>query len=104
MSDVKSIGFLLFNGPDSADSGTVSGLSNAALKRGLDVQIFMMHEAVLNSTNEEFLRLADSGAKITVCSHNAEQRNVDRTEKFNYGSQYDHANMIMSVDKYLSFI
>ncbi len=104
MSDVKSLGFLLFGGPDSADSGTVAGLSDVALKRGLDVEIFLMHEAVLNSTNEEFIRLADDGAKITVCSHNADQLKAERTEKFNYGSQYDHANMIMNVDKYLSFI
>lgn len=104
MNDVKSIGFLLFGGPESADSGTVAGLSGAALKRGLDVEIFMMHEAVLNSTNEKFLSLADSGAKITLCAHNANLLDAPRTEKFNYGSQYDHTNMILSVDKYLSFI
>lgn len=104
MSDVKSIGFLLFSGPDSADSGTVAGLSGAALKRGLDVEIFLMHEAVLNSANEKFIDLADNGANITVCSHNADQLNAERNEKFKYGGQYDHANMILSVDKYLSFI
>jgi len=104
MSDVKSIGILLFNGPDSADSGTVAGLSERALNRGLEVEIFMMHEAVLNSTNEKFIRLADSGAKITVCSHNSDQLEAERNEKFKYGSQYDHSNMILNVDRYLSFI
>ncbi|MDH5542429.1 MAG: hypothetical protein OEY64_05645 [Nitrospinota bacterium] len=102
MGEVKSIGFLLFGGPNSQDCTLVEGISSAALKRGIHVEIFMMYEAVLNSANEKFLKLADDGAKITVCAHNSDELKVQRSDKFHYGSQYDHSKMIYDVDRYIA--
>ncbi len=99
----KKLGFILFTGPDSQDAQTVVGLASAALKRGIGVELFLMHNAVHNASVESFNELADKGANITVCTHNADQLKAQRNEKFKYGSQYDHSNMIGEVDRYLAF-
>ncbi len=99
----NKIGFLLFDGPNGQDSATVKGLAGAALKRGLEVEIFIMHEAVLNSLDKDFEKLADEGAKIVACGHNADMLEAKRSDKFSYGSQYDNANMLNEVDKYIAF-
>ena len=100
----KTLGFLLFRGPDSEDVRTVTGLAEAALERGIGVEIFVMHQAVLNSTVEVFAALAGKGATVTVCSHNADELKAYRIDDFKYGSQYDHSNMLTDVDRYVAFI
>lgn len=99
----KKIGFLLFNGPYSQDVGTVAGLAGAALKRGLEVEIFVMYEAVLNSVNDKLTKLADDGAKIIVCGHNADELGAERTDKFTYAGQYENAILLNEADKYIAF-
>ncbi|MBI5178374.1 MAG: DsrE family protein [Nitrospinae bacterium] len=100
----KKLGILLFNGPDSQDVHTAIGLAESALARGVEVDIFMMHKAVLNSAVPALEALADKGARITVCAHNADQLKAARSEKFHYGSQYDHANIVADSDRYLAFV
>ena len=104
MADNKKLGLMLMNGPDSQDVYTVIGLANAALDRGIEVDIFMMHNAVLNAAVAGLEKLADRGAKITVCAHNADELRAVRSEKFTYGSQYDHSNIVGDSDRYLAFL
>jgi len=100
---MKKIAFLLFGGPNSQDARTVAGLAKASIKRGLEVDIFIMYEGVQNSRNKEFSALADAGVKITACAHNSDEFKITKNEKFKYGSQYDNANFIAGVDKYVAF-
>jgi sulfur relay (sulfurtransferase) complex TusBCD TusD component (DsrE family) len=100
----KKLGILLFNGPDSQDVHTAIGLADSALNRGIAVEFFMMHQAVLNSGVAALEKLADRGAKITVCAHNADELKAARSEKFHYGGQYDNSNIINDTDRYLAFL
>ena len=90
-------------GPDSQDIFNVIGLAEAALVKGIGVDIFLMHRGVLNSTVSGLDALADMGAVITVCAHNAGELKAHRNEKFKYGSQFDHANIINDATRYLAF-
>jgi sulfur relay (sulfurtransferase) complex TusBCD TusD component (DsrE family) len=100
----KKLGILLFNGPESQDVYTAIGLADAALNRGIGVEMFMMYNAVQNIVVPELESLADRGATITVCTHNADERKAARSEKFRYGGQYDNANIVGDSDRYLAFI
>lgn len=102
--DVKKLAILLFRGPDSQDLNSAVGLASAALKRGIEVEIFMMYEAVLNAVTEKLQKLAEQGAKVTLCSHNADQLKVARDDRFVYGSQYDHAQIVNDADRYVAFV
>lgn len=104
MKDERSLGFLVMNGPESQDIRTVIALASAALDKGIAVELFLMHLGVLNSTLPELDSLCDRGAKVTVCSHNANELKAHRNEKFAYGSQMNHCEMIYRCTRYLAFV
>lgn len=100
----KRLGILLLSGPQSQDVGTAVGLASAALKRGMEVEIFMMYEGVLNTVNEQLKALChQDGAKITLCSHNADELKAHRDDAFNYGSQFDHSYILNDSHRYVTF-
>ena len=99
----KKLGILLFSGPQSQDVGTAAGLASAALTRGMEVEIFMMYEAALNTVSERLKELCTRGAKITICSHNADELKAHREEGFTYGSQLDHSYIVNEAHRYVAF-
>ena len=99
----KKLGILLFSGPQSQDIGTAVGLASAALKRGIEVEIFMMYEAVLNSVNEKLKELCADGAKVTLCNHNVGELKAHKEDILNYGSQFDHSYFVNDSDRYIAF-
>lgn len=99
----KKLAFLVMTGPESQDIYNVIGLAGAALEKGIGVEIFMMHRGVLNAAVPALETLVDKGAIITVCAHNAGELKAHRNEKFNYGSQFDHANIVNDATRYLAF-
>lgn len=100
----KKLGILLFNGPESQDVRTAIGLADSALSRGIGVDFFIMHLGVLNAAVPELEKLAERGAVVTVCAHNADELKAPRSDKFHYGGQYDNANLVADTDRYLAFI
>ena len=104
MSDEKKkLAILLFSGPQSQDVGTAVGLASAALKRGIEVEIFMMYEAVLNTVNERLKELCSDGAKVTLCKHNVDELKAHMDDAFNYGSQFDHSYIAQDAHRYVAF-
>lgn len=103
-SNAKKLGILLFTGPESEDVNSVVGLAQAALKRGIKVEIFMMYEAVYNTVKESLKKVCEDGAEVTLCDHNARELNAARYEKFKYASQYEHSNIAGNSDRYIAFI
>lgn len=100
----KKLGILLFTGPESEDVNSVVGLAEAALQRGIKVEIFMMYEAVYNSVKESLKKVCENGAKVTVCKFNAQELKAEEYEKFSYASQYENSNIAGNSDRYIAFI
>ncbi len=101
----KKLGILLFNGPESQDTRTAIGLSSAALKEDVEVELFLMYEGALNATNEPLQELAkDKRVKVTVCTHSADELHAFKYPGFKYGSQYDNAFIADETDRYVAFI
>ena len=104
MSQAKEkLGILLFSGPHSQDVGTVAGLAEAAMRRGAEVEIFMMYEAVLNSLSDRLKKLCEDGLKVTLCSHNADELSAEKYNRFIYGSQYDNSHLASEATRYIAF-
>ena len=100
----ERLGIFLTTSPEHENSHTVIKLSEAALGRGLDVDIFIMCDGVHNAFTPEFEALVRKGIRIILCSHNLAQRYRPQIEgTIVCGSQYDHAQLVSMVDRYLAF-
>ena len=101
----RKLGILLFNGPENQDIRTVIGLATTALKSGVEVELFLMYEGVLNAAYKPLQELSkDKNFKVTVCTHNADELKAFKFEGFKYGSQYDNSFIANESDQYISFI
>ncbi|MFA4936573.1 MAG: DsrE family protein [Candidatus Methanoperedens sp.] len=97
------LGILLTTSPENENTNTVIEISKAAREQGHDVSIFLMYDGVYNVNNKEFAELVNKGVEITICAFNAEQRRVAKVDGILFGSQYDHACIANSADRFVSF-
>jgi hypothetical protein len=88
-----------------ADLDHIAGVIGAARKAGHPVEVFMTDEGVKFSRDSRFLELLEGGGvEVTVCEHNCETLGVrDRTERINYGSQYNNAGMVHGSGRLIVF-
>jgi len=100
----ETLGFLLTTSPESENTHTVINLAEAALARGVEVQIFLMCDGVHNAFEPRFEGLVEKGARIVLCTHSLGERHRPKLEgPIVCGSQYDHAQLVHGVDRYLAF-
>jgi DsrE/DsrF/DsrH-like protein len=104
MKMAEKLGLFLSTSPEHENTHTVSKLAEAALERGHEVDIFIMCDGIHNVFVESFVGLVDKGARIILCSHNLAERQRPKIEgPIVCGSQYDHAQLVSQVDRYLAF-
>jgi hypothetical protein len=100
----EKLGMFLTTSPEHENTHTVIKLAEAAMRRGAEVHIFLMCDGVHNAFIAGFGALADQGAHIVLCSHNLSERQRPKIEgAIVCGSQYDHAQLVSHVDRYLAF-
>jgi DsrE/DsrF-like family len=100
----EKLGIFLSTSPENENTHTVIKLAEAALGHGHEVQIFIMCDGVHNAFVPGFEALVDKGARIVLCSHNLAERHRPKIEgTIVCGSQYDHAQLVGNVDRYLAF-
>ena len=98
------LGFFLSTSPEHENTHSVCRLAEAALACGHEVHIFIMCDGVHNAFVPGFQALVDKGARIVLCSHNLAERQRPKIEgTIVCGSQYDHAQLVSGVDRYLAF-
>jgi len=100
----ETLGIFLSTSPEHENTHSVIKLAEAAIGRGHEVHIFFMCDGVHNAFIPGFERLADMGAHLVLCSHNLSERQRPKIEgAIVCGSQYDHAQLVGQVDRYLAF-
>jgi hypothetical protein len=100
----ERLGFFLSTSPEHENTQTVVKLAEAAMQRGIDVSIFIMCDGVHNAFTSAFASLALQGARLVLCSHNLGERQRPKIEgAIVCGSQYDHAQLVSGVQRYLAF-
>jgi sulfur relay (sulfurtransferase) complex TusBCD TusD component (DsrE family) len=103
MNETRKLGILLTTSPEHANTNTVIKLVKAAREKGIEVEIFLMCDGVLNINDISFLRLLDCDAAICLCQQNLNERFQDEAEGIKMGSQYDFACSIRDVDRLVAF-
>ncbi|MBI5187017.1 MAG: DsrE family protein [Nitrospinae bacterium] len=96
------LGILLTSGPFSPDAHTAIQLARAALEQNIEVEMFLMMDAVYHVNGDRLDGMIKSGVKITLCAHNAGERGVPQREGYNFGSQYDLAQLTAKADKMIT--
>jgi sulfur relay (sulfurtransferase) complex TusBCD TusD component (DsrE family) len=100
----QKLGLLLTTSPEREHTHTVLKLAEAAIARRVDVEIFIMCDGVHNAIAPRFKALVEKGVGIVLCSHNLGERHRPKIEGVIVcGSQYDHAQLVHEVDRYLAF-
>ncbi len=103
MNEKRKLGILLTTSPEHANTHSVIKISEAALKSGVEVRIFLMCDGVLNVNHAPFLQLLSKGAQICLCQQNLNERFLDDANGVTLGSQYDFACNVREVSRLLAF-
>ena len=70
------LGLLLSTPPSHPSVETVIQLSQAALRRGIDVYLYLIDEGVKTATDQRYLSLIDAGVKMSVCAYGCQQYGI----------------------------
>ncbi len=72
----RKLGLLLSTPPSHPSVETVLQLAQAALRRGVEVYLYLIDEGVKTVTDQRYLRLIDVGVKMSVCAYGCQQYGV----------------------------
>lgn len=70
------LGLLLSTPPTHPSVETVVQLSQAALRRGIDVYLYLIDEGVKTATDQRYISLIDAGVKMSVCAYGCQQYGI----------------------------
>ena len=70
------LGLLLSTPPSHPSIETVVQLARAALRRGVEVYLYLIDEGVKTVVDRRYLSLIDAGVKMSVCAYGCQQHGV----------------------------
>ena len=65
----RKLGLLLSTGQSPLNVDTVALLSEAAMRKGVDVYLYLIDEGVKNMKDPRLAVLLDKGIKMSVCAY-----------------------------------
>src|SRR5215510_2508228 len=75
MSELK-LGLMLSTPPTHPSVETVVQLAQAALRKGVDVYLYLIDEGVRTAVDQRYVGLIDAGVKLSVCAYGCQQHGV----------------------------
>ncbi len=72
----RKLGLLLSTPPSHPSVETVVQLTQAALRQGVEVYLYLIDEGVKTALDQRYLSLIDAGAKISVCAYSCQHYGV----------------------------
>ena len=105
MADLK-LGLLLSTPPSHPSVETVIQLARAALRRGIDVYLYLIDEGVKTATDQRYLSLIDAGVKMSVCAYGCQQHGVPTTtvdSRVSLSGLVVLSGIIEGCDRFLAF-
>ena len=73
---VRKLGLLLSTAPSHPSVETVVQLAQAALRRGVEVYLYLIDEGVKSATDQRYIGLIDAGVKMSICAYGCQQHGV----------------------------
>jgi len=95
--------FIMVSNPYSNDFNSLVKFANASLSRGHETAIFFIGNGLYSIVRDEIKNIAEKGAKIYYCAHNAEQRKIKPESWAESSSMYGLSKLISEFDKVLIF-
>ena len=77
----KKLGLMVSTAPDHPNLATAVGLGEAALRRGADVYLYLIDDAVAAVEDPRVQALADRGLKLFACAYGCQKRGIPLSEK-----------------------
>ena len=74
------LGLLLSTAPSDKAIETVVRLSEAAVRQGVEVYLYLIDEGVKSFKDMRFSRLLDHGVRMSVCAYGCQQHSVSTQE------------------------
>jgi sulfur relay (sulfurtransferase) complex TusBCD TusD component (DsrE family) len=75
----RKLGLLLSTPPSHPSVETVVQLAQAALRRGVEVYLYLIDEGVKTAVDQRYLGLLDAGVRMSVCAYGCQQHGVITT-------------------------
>jgi len=75
----RKLGLLLSTPPSHPSVETVVQLAQAALRRGVEVYLYLIDEGVKTAVDQRYLDLIDAGVKMSVCAYGCQRHGVITT-------------------------
>lgn len=72
----RRLGLLLSTGPSHRSVEIVLKLTQAAVRRGIEVYLYLIDEGVKSVRDPRFQSLLDQGARLSVCAYGCQQYGV----------------------------
>jgi sulfur relay (sulfurtransferase) complex TusBCD TusD component (DsrE family) len=72
----RKLGLLLSTSPSHPSVETVVQLAQAALRRGVEVYLYLIDEGVKTAVDQRYLGLVDAGVKMSVCAYGCQRHGV----------------------------
>ena len=72
----RKLGLLLSTAPSHPSVETVVQLARAALRRGVEVYLYLIDEGVKSAIDQRYIGLIDAGVKMSVCAYGCQQHGV----------------------------
>jgi sulfur relay (sulfurtransferase) complex TusBCD TusD component (DsrE family) len=99
----RSLGILLSTGPENQNIATAIGLSDAGLKAGGDVYLYLIDEGVLAVDDPRFQPLRAAGLKLFACAYGAQQHGVARQDdKATYCGLVVLSTILSTCDRFIA--
>jgi sulfur relay (sulfurtransferase) complex TusBCD TusD component (DsrE family) len=102
----RKLGVLLSTPPSHPSVETVIHLTQAALRKGVDVYLYLIDEGVKTVTDRRYLGLVDAGAKMSVCAYGCQQHGVQTVTvdtRVSLSGLVVLSGIIDGCDRYLAF-
>jgi sulfur relay (sulfurtransferase) complex TusBCD TusD component (DsrE family) len=72
----RKLGLLLSTAPSHPSVDVVVQLAQAALRRGVEVYLYLIDEGVKMAIDRRYIGLIDAGVKMAVCVYGCQQHGV----------------------------
>ena len=102
----RKLGLLLSTPPSHPSVETVAQLAQAALRRGIDVYLYLIDEGVKTAVDQRYLSLIDAGVKMSVCAYGCQQYGVLTTtvdSRISLSGLVVLSGIIDGCDRFLAF-
>jgi hypothetical protein len=99
----KKLGVLLSTSPDKTQFRHGLQLAEAALRRGIEVYLYCIDEAIYGVGDPALQAMKSQGLKLFACAYAARERNLPLSDLAAFSGLTIVSDLISSTDRFVSF-